>query len=222
MQSEQNPKLPRGTGIQDMIRHDIICGAIPFGTRLQIEALASRYGVSHMPVREALRELRGEGLVVGEPNRGARVRQIDAAFVANVFDVRNALETLMTERAAARPRPDILADLEKTQQRFEAALERSDDNEVFAANREFHDIIYKAADNSEAFAIFKRQWLLVANLFQSYGHDWERMVGEVQDHRFLIHALTHGNAEAAASVVRTHVRRAKEDLLRRMAGAVGA
>ena len=64
----------RGSGIQDLIRQDIITGTLPLGTRLQIDALAVRYGVSHMPVREALRELRGEGLVTIEVNRGARER----------------------------------------------------------------------------------------------------------------------------------------------------
>ena len=67
------------------IRDDIVSGALRFGERITMDALASRYGVSHMPVREALRELQGEGLVQIEPNRGARVRSIDSSFVENLF-----------------------------------------------------------------------------------------------------------------------------------------
>ena len=70
IQRMPNNKLDIGLRIRD----DIIGWALRFGQRITIDALATRYGVSHMPVREALRELRGEGLVVIEPNRGARVR----------------------------------------------------------------------------------------------------------------------------------------------------
>ena len=71
-------------------------GELPFGARLRIDDLASRYGVSHMPVREALRVLHGEGLVVIEPNRGARVRTIHRGYIEDLFDVRTALEQLMS------------------------------------------------------------------------------------------------------------------------------
>ena len=73
--------------VQQRLRNDIVSGALPFGSRLIIEDLATRYGVSHMPIREALRVLHGEGLVVIEPNRGAHVRPIYAGFIEDVFDV---------------------------------------------------------------------------------------------------------------------------------------
>ena len=72
--------MSRIPDIQRLLRDDIISGSLPFGSRLRIDELATRYGVSHMPIREALRELHGEGLVVIEPNRGARVRSIDLSF----------------------------------------------------------------------------------------------------------------------------------------------
>src|ERR1700710_2758739 len=89
-------------GIQHRLRHDIIGGSLPFGSRLRINELASRYGVSHMPVREALRELHGEGLVVIERNRGARVRPIHLGFVEDLFDIRSAIETMLARRACER------------------------------------------------------------------------------------------------------------------------
>ena len=70
--------------IGQRIREDIVSGVLGFGERITIDALATRYQVSHMPVREALRELQGEGLVVSEPNRGARVRAIDVNFIDNL------------------------------------------------------------------------------------------------------------------------------------------
>src|SRR3954462_13317278 len=93
------------------IRDDVVAGNLGFGERLTIDALAIRYDVSHMPVREALRELQGEGLVVVEPNRGARVRNIDANFIDNLFEIRTALEVMMVRRAARRARPSDVDEL---------------------------------------------------------------------------------------------------------------
>jgi len=80
--------MARVPDIQQRIRDDILAGELAFGTRITTAELAQRYGVSQMPIREALRELRGEGLVTMEPNRGARVRAIDPDFVGNIFDIR--------------------------------------------------------------------------------------------------------------------------------------
>jgi DNA-binding GntR family transcriptional regulator len=63
--------------ICDRIREDIVSGALPFGSRLTLHRLATRYATGDMPVREALRQLQGEGLVVQTPNCGARVRAVD-------------------------------------------------------------------------------------------------------------------------------------------------
>jgi DNA-binding GntR family transcriptional regulator len=206
----------RGVGIQHLLRADIVSGALPLGARLQIDALALRYRVSHTPVREALRELRGEGLVEMEPNRGARVRAINADFVENIFDVRAAIETMMTARAAERRPPEALVALEAAAAEFETAVAASDSAAIFTANRALHDIVYQAGGNPEAFAFFKRHWMLVAALFDRHGHDAERMRGEIIEHRYLIHAIERRDSAGAAMVIATQIRNAKLDLLRRM------
>ena len=73
--------MTRNADIEGRLRDDILRGRIGFGDRLRIDELASRYGVSHMPVREALRVLAGEGLIVTEPNRGAHLRPVNREFV---------------------------------------------------------------------------------------------------------------------------------------------
>jgi DNA-binding GntR family transcriptional regulator len=207
---------PRGVGIQHLIRADIIKGILPLGARLQIDDLAARYDVSHMPVREALRELRGEGLVVMEPNRGARVRDLTPAFVENVFDVRSALETMMAMRAAERRPPGTGRILMALQIEFENAVASDDGKDVLDANRAFHDAVYRAADNPEAFDFFKRHWMLVAMLFDRFGYDAARMVQEVPEHRSIIHAIEHGDGLTAAALIASQIRNAKRDILSRM------
>ena len=105
--------------IQQRMREDIVSGQLPFGARVTIDELATRYSVSHMPIREALRELHGEGLVTMEPNRGARIRSIDHDFVANLFEIRGAIEALLSSRAAQRCTKDDLLQLEAIQRDLE-------------------------------------------------------------------------------------------------------
>jgi hypothetical protein len=87
---------------------------------LQLAQLSERYEPSHMPVREALRELNGEGLVVLEHNQGAHVRGVDADFLETLFEVRSAVEALVARRAAERINAEELALLAAS----EASLER--------------------------------------------------------------------------------------------------
>jgi len=204
----------RGNGISDLIRSDIIGGLLPMGTRLQIDALALRYGVSHMPVREALRELRGEGLVTIEPNVGARVRELDASFVESVFDVRNAI---MAQRAATRRSEGDIAAMLSAQGGFERAVAAGDPRDILRGNREVHDAIYRASKNQAAFDLFKLHWVLVTTLVDTYGFDAERMQGEVTEHAYMIHAIVKGDAQAVSTVMAAHIERAKRDLLDRLA-----
>src|SRR5262245_26037780 len=104
--------------ICDRIRDDIVAGALAFGSRLTLEQLATRYATGHMPIREALRQLQGEGLVVQTPNRGARVRAVDVEFVRNIFDLRIAIESMLARRAAERIEPKDVAALEIVQADF--------------------------------------------------------------------------------------------------------
>ena len=88
--------------LDQRIRDDIAAGRIALGARLTMDELAARYGVSHMPVREALRELHGNGLVRMERGRGARVISVDHDFVEDLFETRGAVETVLARRAAGR------------------------------------------------------------------------------------------------------------------------
>ena len=99
--------------IAGRLRSDILEGIWRPDTRLKVRDLAAHYGVSPAPVRESLQQLQGEGLVVIEPHRGARVRPIDEAFIINIFDVREALESFLTGRFATSASPHQIAALEE-------------------------------------------------------------------------------------------------------------
>jgi DNA-binding GntR family transcriptional regulator len=209
-------------GIQHRLRHDIIAGTLPFGSRLRIDELASRYGVSHMPVREALRELHGEGLVVIERNRGARVRPIHLGFVEDLFDVRNAIETMLARRACERRTKSHLAELVAAEEKLESFVTARDFSSVPLANRRFHSVINEAAGNPGALSLVDRHWLLVAALWQRYGLDTERFHGVIDDHRHIIKAIERGDASSASALMGAHIEKAKHGLIERMASTLQA
>ncbi|MEO8858618.1 MAG: GntR family transcriptional regulator [Burkholderiaceae bacterium] len=198
------------------IRDDIVGGVLRFGERLTIDALASRYGVSHMPVREALRELQGEGLVQIEPNRGARVRSIDSHFVENLFEIRTTLEVMMARRAATRCTPADIAALRDIEETLEQYIATGDHAQVVAENHRFHQAINRCAANVDALPIIDKHWMLLAALWRHYGHGPDRFTGVANDHRNLIHAFAAHDAEAAAVIMGAHATKAKLALLARI------
>lgn len=198
------------------IRDDIVAGTLALGSRITIDALAVRYHVSHMPVREALRELQGEGLVVIEPNRGARVRAIDARFVENLFEIRTALEVMMVRRAALRATPADIATLQRIEDALEADIARQDYAAVVAQNRTFHREINRIADNEDALPIVDRHWTLLAALWRNYGYGAQRFAGVANDHRHLIAAMEAHDEASACAIMGAHAAKAKRELLSRI------
>ena len=198
------------------IRDDIVSGALRFGERITMDALASRYGVSHMPVREALRELQGEGLVQIEPNRGARVRSIDGSFVENLFEIRTALEVMLVRRAAARCTPSDIAELQAIQETLEQHIVAGDHALLVAENRRFHQAINRCAANADALPLVDKHWMLLAALWRHYGYGQDRFTGVANDHQNLIQALAAHDQEAAAMIMGAHASKAKLALLARI------
>ena len=202
--------------IEHRIREDIVAGELQFGSRITIAELANRYGVSQMPIREALRALHGEGLLVIEPNRGARVRSLDRHFVSNIFDLRCSLEMLIVRQMVTRCTPEHLAELEHIEARIEANIEAANFQGVLRANHELHRLIGEIAQNPDAVTLLNRHWLLIAALWRRYEYGPERFTGVVDDHRHLLAAIRARDVEAAVMLAGAHVMKAKQVLLARM------
>lgn len=212
------PEIEEGS-ICDRLRQDILSGVFPFGGRLKIDELAARYTTSHMPVREALRQLQGEGLVNVEPNRGARVRAINIEFVRDLFDLRIALEAMLARRAAEKIVSSQLDEIRRIESDLEASAARSDFAAVLAANQAFHAVINNAAGNFEAIRILDRHWNIIVALWGRHGYGEERVAGVISDHRQIIVALSQRDAEGAAILQTAHAAKAKQEMLRRIQAA---
>lgn len=202
--------------VRDVIRQDIVAGAFTAGERLKAVDLAKRYGVSPVPVREALQQLQGEGLVVIEPHRGASVRRINVKFLMDVFELREALAGLLVAKAAERMTPATMAQLDAQEAAFEAALARGDLRAALQANGVFHRICYAAADNAEALAVMDRHLALIQTLRLQVGFSAQREPIMIAEHRALLESLRSRMPRAAARHTRRHIRGSHQDLMKQI------
>ncbi len=202
--------------VQQRMREDIVSGALPFGSRVTIADLSARYKVSHMPIREALRGLHGEGLLILETDRGASIKKVDRNFVMNIFDLRLSLEVLTIRGMVRRCSQEQLRRLEDIQARFEAAVASGDFAAALAANHDLHEAVAWMAQNQDAALMLGRHRLLVSALWRGYGYGPERFPGVIEDHRHILEAIRCRDVEGAAWLAGAHLVKARQALLSHM------
>ena len=140
---DMNEYLPLRDVVFNTLRKAILKGELKPGERLMEIALAERLGVSRTPVREAMRKLELEGLVVMIPRRGAQVANITEKDLNDVLEVRIALENLSIENACARMTEEQLAELWKAAKDFEATMAEGNLVKLAEADVAFHEVIYR-------------------------------------------------------------------------------
>jgi DNA-binding GntR family transcriptional regulator len=202
--------------VRRRIREDILAGRVGPGDRLRIADLSQRFGVSSIPVREALRALEGDRLVVIETHRGAVVRMLDRKIVSDLYDVRGVIEALMAGAAAARAVPADIRDLAAMAERYAAAAAVDDRRLMLLENQALHRRIGEIADNPEASRYVEQGWELVFGLRNRFGFGAQRTAAITGEHRRLIEAIGRGERVLAARIVQEHCDGAKQDLLRQM------
>lgn len=209
---------PTYARVGDRLRKDILSGKFPPGARLKIADLSKAYGVSQMPIREALQQLQGEGLLEILPNRGASVRQIDEHMVINIYDLRGAIESMLVARCAAIITDDQLVQLYEIEARYESAVALHDPEESMEANRALHQLINSVGDNPEAQQTVEKYSDLLSGLRWRYGFRAGRSAQTITEHRELLRALAAHDVVTASQITMEHCRHAKEDLLALLRG----
>ena len=146
----ENEYLPLRDVVFNRLRQAILRGEFKPGERLMEIQLANKLGVSRTPIREAIRKLELEGLVIMIPRKGAEVADITEKSLRDVLEVRKALEELAVQLACEKITQEELEELEKAGENFKKVLNRSKDiTEVAEADVRFHDVIYMATDNQK-------------------------------------------------------------------------
>ncbi len=202
--------------VLDRLRTDIVEGLWRQDERLRSRDLAAHYGVSTAPIREALQQLQGEGLVVQELNRGARVRPIDEQLLIHVFDVREAMESFLTARFTATASPYQISTIKGMQAEHDAATEAEDCLAAIAVNQRFHKFINDAARNPEASEVINRRLSLTRAIGQECGYSLARTRAVREEHHALIEAIARGDEARAGRLAALHVRSSRDNLVERL------
>jgi len=207
---------PAYARVCQQLRQDILAGRLPWGGRLKILDLVRRYGVSQMPIREALQKLQGEGLITIRPNCGACVRTVDEKFIADIYDLRGAIDALLIRRATARAAEADLRALEIIIETHQQAERRGELTASLEYNKQFHRVIYRMADNPDATEIIERYWDLIDALRRQFGFSAGFMAAVIAGHRRLLAAIAGRDAESAVHIADASCERSKQDLIERM------
>ncbi len=202
--------------LRDLIRADIVEGRLEAGARLKVGELALRYNSSGIPVREALQQLQGEGVVIFKPNRGASVRPIDEAFLRNIHEIRAQLEPYLIRWFVRHRTEAQLLALEAAQRAYDEAIEHDRRLEWWGHNRTFHGICYDHHYNTEALAIAKRHNDLLFALARRFPMSRRRVEQVSHEHWLLIDVIRQQNEGAAEAVISEHVTNAGRHLIERI------
>ncbi|MFO7171081.1 MAG: GntR family transcriptional regulator [Chloroflexota bacterium] len=140
------------------LRRMILGGALVPGSRIDQAELAQRFGVSVVPVREALARLQSSGLVRIVPRRGVFVEALSAEELVDIYNVRELLEEHAARLAGPNLTDDDILAMEGLVERMEAAAAEQDYDTYLALNREFHFTIYRAARRPYLLQVISQLW----------------------------------------------------------------
>lgn len=191
--------------LRDELEEAIIQGAMPPGTHLDEAQLAARFGVSRTPIREALTQLAGAGLLERRPRRGVIVATIPFDRLLEMFEVMAELEGLAARLAARRHKPSDAARINECHENCRAALERGDRDDYYYENERFHQAIQESSYSgflieqckalSRRLRPYRRLQLDTSN----------RISGSFHEHEAIVGALMSRDPERAYSEMRGHV-----------------
>lgn len=205
--------LPLRDVVFNTLRQGILKGQLKPGERLMEIHLADMLGVSRTPIREAIRMLELEGLVIMLPRKGAQVASISKQDLRDVLELRKALDTLAISLACERVTPDVLARLKSKSKEFEEVTKSKDFSKIAEVDVAFHDIIHEASGN-------KRLSVMVNNLAERIFRYRLEYIKEITDysqlaaeHYEMVRCIEMGDREGAVHIIELHIDNQEESIM---------
>ncbi|SDM87136.1 GntR family transcriptional regulator [Allokutzneria albata] len=198
--------------ILQILRELVLTGEIPPGARVNEVELATRFGISRGPVREAIRHLTSEGLLVLRTNRGAYVPKADAEQVHALFELRVALEGEASRFAALRRTDEDIVELRRRSDNARAGFE-SGRRFPYRLDLDFHGALLQAARSPLITAQVHLVQQQVILLRTTTPVDPAHSAASLDDHDRLIEAIEAADPERAAETMRVHLHRVRDQLL---------
>lgn len=199
--------------IADQLRSDILEGVRAPGERIRQELLAEQYGVSRLPIREALRIVESEGLVTLVANTGAWVSSMDLADCTETYLIREQLEPLLLRHSVANYDDELIARLEAMEREIEQAGNVED---YLDLDRRFHQLSYSAADMPQLSDMVRRMWNTTQHYRRAYTRliGWEGLQMTHYEHKLLVEAFRLRDGDEAGRLMYGHLRRTRLELSR--------
>jgi len=191
--------------VYEELKMQILTGKITPGTRMMEVELAEDMGVSRTPVREAIRKLEKEGLVVIEPRRGAYASQISTKDMVDILEVRQTIEGLAAAFAASRMNEEQKKELVKVYDEFNDAVETGNMKQMISTDARFHHLIVEASGNKLLISMVQQLQELVLRFRYLYYDDFRRAEKMPDEHKYIMEAIIRGDEEKARSAADAHI-----------------
>lgn len=200
-----NEYLPLRDVVFNTLRQAILKGELEPGERLMEIQLADRLGVSRTPIREAIRKLELEGLVLMIPRKGAEVAKISEKSLRDVLEVRRSLDELAIELAIQRMTEEDLQKLEEAQETFRKAVQSGDAMTIAESDEHYHDVIYNATGNSRLVQILNNLREQMYRYRLEYIKDEDKRQILVVEHEQILKAIQGRRVTEAKIAIREHI-----------------
>lgn len=197
--------------VVQQMREMLYAGEFEAGERLRLRDLQQRFGVSHIPIREALRTLEAEGLVENLPQRGAVAAPVSLEVLAEVYDARRMLEPALAARAAPRMTDEDVVELSAAYGRL-AEVSASGSDDFFEEHRRFHWLTMRAGATPTLERILRQLWGLSERFLRLSLAFPSDVAPAIQQHR-LIYELSAQRDPAVADVVLSHLHLTEDALV---------
>ncbi len=208
--------LPLRDVVFNTLRKAILTGELKPGERLMEIHLANRLGVSRTPIREAIRKLELEGLVIMIPRRGAEVAQITEKSLKDVLEVRRALDALCVELACERITEEGKVKLREACSEFEKATKTGDVTAIAEADVALHDIIVEATGNARLIQLINNLSEQMYRYRFEYIKDESRHEKLVEEHRMIYESIVGKDKEKAAKAAKLHIDNQEKSIIRQI------
>lgn len=200
-----NEYLPLRDVVFNTLRKAILRGELKQGERLMEIQLANKLGVSRTPIREAIRKLELEGLVLMIPRKGAEVAQITEKNMQDVLEVRKALEELSVQLACERITPEQVEEMKMAAEDFRKVLKSGDVTKIAEADVKFHDIIFAATNNQRLITLLNNLREQMYRFRVEYLKQKECYPQLLEEHDKLIALISGGEVEEACELMGCHI-----------------
>jgi DNA-binding GntR family transcriptional regulator len=205
LQLMMSDNLPLRDAVFNTLRDAILKGNLQPGQHLMEMQLATQLGVSRTPVREAIRKLELEGLVIMVPRKGARVAAISEKSLRDVLEVRRALEELSVTLACKRMEKTTINELREINRTFHQECQSNDVVKIAQIDEDFHQTIYQAADNTRLLQMLNQLQNQMYRYRVEYIKNTERRKYLYEEHENLIRNLEERDIPKASETIHQHI-----------------